>query len=179
LLGYHCRTIGLALDSCYNLFYHPELSFPDGPLSANVLQRVEGVWEIPVTVAHSPLPEGHHGFKFADCTSLSFPEIRHMLDLAEASGLRHFVIVFHSFSAVKPRDDTFRAMRPNRIVIRRLEKMFEYLASDPLRFTVRGMGTAAAELQSSGEAERIASLPWARSGMRKIIQVMNRPYWMF
>ena len=129
------RQLGITVDSSFNPCYHPDLSFPDTTLIPNLVQQVEGVWEIPVTVAKCQLREGYHGFKFADCTSLSFAEIRTMLDHAALAGQQHFVLVFHSFSAVKPKDETYSAMRPNRIVIRRLERLFRYLAENRDKFS--------------------------------------------
>ncbi len=50
--------LGITVDSSFNPCYHPEISFPMDPLEMNVTQKVDGVWEIPVTVAKSRLPEG-------------------------------------------------------------------------------------------------------------------------
>ena len=71
-----------------------------------------------------------------------------MLDAAAAAGQEHFVVVFHSFSAVKPKDVEWKEMRPNRMVIRRLEGLFQYLADNPDRFRVSTMGKAAEELST-------------------------------
>lgn len=175
------HTLGIQIDSSFNPCYHPELSFPDATLIPNRFQQIEGVWEIPVTVARTKLPEGYKGFKFADCTSLSFPELREMLDSAASSGQQHFVIVFHSFSAVKTKDETYAEMRPNRIVIRRLEKMFRYLAENPARFRVGTMGGVVSQLQTteSGSSQPVvADLGLARSAMRKAVQLWNGLYWV-
>jgi len=173
------RRLGIQVDSSFNPCYHPDWSFPDRPLSPNTVQRIEGVWEIPVTVARTRLPEGHRGFKFADCTSLSFWEIRTMLNAAFASGQRHFVMVFHSFAGVKAKDETYTEIRPNRIVIRRLKKMFRYLADNPGKFSVLTMGTAATTDSLEGEPEqpRVANLGFVASGVRKVVQLLNAPYW--
>jgi hypothetical protein len=173
--------LGIDLDSSFNPCYHPELSFPDGGVTPNVAQRIEGVWEIPVTVARTRLPEGYNGFKFADCTSLSFAEIRQMLEEGAGSGQQHFVIVFHSFSAVKPRDETFSEMRPNRIVIRRLEKLLRYLALNSGRFHVETMGDVAGSLRPEPgrrEPPPITALGWGHSAARKAVQLLNSVYWV-
>ena len=106
------HELAVRVDSSFNPCYHPETSFPADPLEPNLVQKIEGIWEIPVTVARTRLPEGRTGLKFADCTSLSFPEIRTMLEATAAAGQEHFVFVFHSFSAVKARDDTYAHCRP-------------------------------------------------------------------
>jgi hypothetical protein len=174
------RKIGITVDSSFNPCYHPELSFPDNALVPNLVQQIEGVWEIPVTVARTKLPEGYRGFKFADCTALSFPEIRTMLDAAASSGQQHFVIVFHSFGAVKPKDETYAEMRSNRIVIRRLKKMFRYLAENRDKFCVETMGTVSGNLQTLERGVPqpvVAELGLARSAVRKAVQLWNTPYW--
>jgi hypothetical protein len=175
------HKLGIEVDSSFNPCYHPELSFPDGALVPNLVQQIEGVWEIPVTVAKTKLPEGYKGFKFADCSSLSFPEVRGMLDAAESSGQQHFVIVFHSFSAVKPKDYTYAEIRPNRVVIRRLEKMLRYLAENATRFRVEAMGNVVGKLRpaESGTAPpQVSDLSMARSAVRKAVQLLNTPYWV-
>jgi hypothetical protein len=173
--------LGIRVDSSFNPCYHPELSFPDGGLSPNLVQQIEGVWEIPITVARTRLPEGYHGFKFADCTALSFDEIRQMLDSAASSGQRHFVMVFHSFSAVKTKDETYAEMRPNRIVIRRLERTFRYLSENQDRFNIEVMGNAVASQPTVGAASSptpLADLGFVRASVRKAVQLLNRPYWV-
>jgi hypothetical protein len=175
------HEVGIRIDSSYNPCYHPELSFPDARLEPNLAQRIHNVWEIPVTVARTKLPEGHNGFKFADCTALSFAELRVMLGDAAAAGHEHFIVVFHSFSAVKPRDETYAALRPNRIVIRRLERLCRFLSEHPSRFAVDTLGSLARRIDlsppSSG-AHPVPELPLARSAVRKAVQLANNFYWL-
>jgi hypothetical protein len=174
------HKLGIYVDSSFNPCFHPEVSFPESMPSPNVVRNIQGVWELPVTVARTRLPEGYKGLKFADSSALSSPEIRTMLDSAEASGQRHFVIVFHSFSAVKARDATYEEMRPNRIVIRRLEKLFEYLAANGERFQVQTMGHAAANLDllEEGSEQELPDLGIIKPSVRKVVQLINRAYWV-
>jgi hypothetical protein len=173
--------LGIRLDSSFNPCYHKEISFPGEALEPNVVQKIEGVWEMPVTVARTRLPEGHGGFRFADCSSLSFPELRTMLDVASAAGQEHFVIVFHSFSAVKTKDLAYSQIRPNRIVIRRLEKLLRYLVENSRRFSVGTLGSAAEDpdILSGGPSEAVvASLGFASAIGRKVVQWVNGAYWV-
>jgi len=175
------RDLGIFVDSSFNPCYHPRISFPGDHLAPNLVQNIEGVWEIPVTVARTKLPEGFNEFKFADCSSLSFPEIRMMLDTAVAAGQEHFVIVFHSFSAVKAKDDTYAKMRPNKVVIRRLESMFRYLAENGDRFQVDTMGSIAKQvetLNAQSPEPVIATLGIATAIARKAVQLFNNAYWV-
>lgn len=83
----HClRQLGIIADSSFNPCYAADISFPREALQPNRVEVIEGVWEIPVTVARTKLPEGYGGFKFADCTSLCFAELRAMLDTCAAGG---------------------------------------------------------------------------------------------
>jgi hypothetical protein len=176
------REFGIQLDSSLNPCYHPEISFPDGKLLPNQVHKIDGVWELPVTVARTPLPEGHHGLKFADCSALTFAEVRQMLDSAFEARQQHFVMVFHSFSAVKAQDEGYRKMRPNRVVIRRLEQTASYLAHHPERFTVSTIGelTTSGSLRESGPAEitGIPDLSAVQAGVRKVMQAINNFYWV-
>lgn len=173
-------ALGITVDSSLNLCY-PEFSFPGERLEPNLVQQIEGTWEIPVTVARTPLPEGYHGFKFADCSSLGVAEIRNMLDAAQRAGQEHFVIVFHSFSAVKVKDE-FQQMRPNRLVIRRLEGLFRYLAENSGRFQVSTMGAIAKQLSVQGRSDMlspgfVADLGLFQASVRKGLQLINNIYW--
>jgi hypothetical protein len=174
------HTLGIRVDSSFNPYY-PQVSFPGEPLEPNLVQKLEGVWELPVTVAQSRLPESYGRLKFADCTSLCFEEIRAMLDATATAGFEHFVLVFHSFSAVKARDVTFAEMRPNHIVIRRLRKMFRYLAEHPARFQVETMGSVAQHPELFQNGRRVSVLPRLNLGQslaRKTVQLINNAYWV-
>jgi hypothetical protein len=174
------HKLGILVDSSFNPCYHPQISFPEDRLEPNRVQNIEGVWEIPVTVARTRLPEGYNGYKFADCTSLSFPEIRSMLEAAANAGQEHFVIVFHSFSAVKTKDESYAHMRPNRIVIRRLDKLFRYLARHSGTYQVETMGGIARCPESLREesAAAIAHLGLVQAAGRKAVQWLNNAYWV-
>jgi hypothetical protein len=174
------RQLGITADSSFNPCYAADLSFPGEAPRPNRVEAIEGVWEIPVTVARTKLPEGYNGFKFADCTSLCFAELRAMLDACAAGGQKHFVIVFHSFSAVKTKDETYAGLRPNRIVIRRLEQTLRYLSEHGGRFRVETMGNIAAQpdaLATNAGVAVVPALNVAVSAVRKAVQLANSPYW--
>jgi len=172
------RTLEIPLDTSFNPCYC-SCSFPGETLAPNQVQQIEGVWELPPTVARSPLREGFGGFKPADPVSLSVTELRLMLETGVAQGQQHFVIVFHSFSMVKPKDETYGAMRPNRIVIRRLENLMQYLASRSDLYRVSTFGDAAGLMAfQETAAAPIAQLGLLAAGLRKSIQGLNRYYWV-
>jgi len=140
---------------------------------------VEDVWEIPVSVARTPLPESAAGFKIADPCSLSIRELRTMLETGATQGQSHFVIVFHSFAAVKPKDETYSRMRPDWIVIRRLEKLAAYIASRPDLYRVSTFQDLSRELPLTEDKPLgVAELGLVSAGLRKTVQGMNRFYWL-
>jgi hypothetical protein len=172
------RKLGIAVDSSFNPCY-PDLSFPGTRLQPNRLCRVEGVWEIPVTVARTPLPECDTGLKHADASALSFAEIRAMLRAAAERGQSHFVLLFHSFSAVKPKDETYRRIRPDRVVIRRVSRLLRYLAENSKMYRVSTFADLAGELSAIREEEApVTDLGLFTAGLRKSVQALNRWYWL-
>jgi hypothetical protein len=170
------KKLGIRADTSFNPCYSA-WSFPGEELQPNRACQVEGVWEVPVTVARTPLPEGYGGLKQADPTSVSAKELRTMLETAAACGQRDFVIIFHSFSAVKAKDETYTDMRPDRIVIRRLERLFEYLHSRPDLYNISTFAEAVGAVQSSQEQAHVANLGLLSAAVRKSVQALNRYYW--
>jgi hypothetical protein len=171
------RRAGLLLDSSSNPCY-PEWSFPGENLTPNQVRNIEGVWEIPVTVARTPLPEGYGGLKHADPCALSFAELQLMLERGAALGQQHFVIVFHSFSAVKTKDATYGQMKPDRITIGRLKRLMAYLHDRADLYRVSTFGDLARELTSLEVSQSpLAELSFVSAGVRKSVQGLNRCYW--
>lgn len=171
------RRAGLVLDTSFNPCYR-SCSFPDDDLQPNQIRRIEGIWEIPVTVASTPLPEGYGGLKHADPSALSFGELRRMLEHGAEVGQKHFVIVFHSFSAVKARDVMYTRMKPDRLTIQRLRQLLAYLSRRPDLYRVSTFGDLAHEAPALEPADvPFTELPVFAAARRKSIQALNRFYW--
>jgi hypothetical protein len=170
------RKLGILLDTSYNPCCR-SYSFTADDLEPNRVRKLEGVWELPVTVARTPLPEGYYGYKLADPVALSVTELRRMLEIGAARGQEHFVIVFHSFSLVKPKNEMYSVIKPNRIVIRRLEKLMEYLASRPDLYHVSTFGELAGNMTENAAAP-VAELGFVAGGLRKFVQGLNSCYWV-
>jgi hypothetical protein len=170
--------LGIVLDTSFNPCY-PAWSFPGETLQRNRALKIENIWEIPVTIARTPLRENVPGFKPADPCAISVRELRTVLETGALRGQRHCVIVFHSFSAVKATDELYSRMRPNRIVIRRLEKLVEYIALRPDLYRVSTFAQLASDLPQADETEHaVADLGLLAAGFRKSIQGINRLYWL-
>jgi hypothetical protein len=177
------KAKGIVLDTSFNRALQGSGSFDEGLDSVNALQLVEGMWELPVTVAHQRLPVDSvaDGLRAITATSLSCWELRKVLDDSHASGTTHICIAFHSFNGVKPKDVQYTEMKPDRIVQRRFEFLLDYLAANQDRFHVSTVGDLARQLQSSTEfVDSRASV--ARLGLlhplaRKLVQGMNSIYY--
>jgi len=172
--------LGIGLDSSYSPCYRSQHSFPGENLPVNRPVRLEGVWVAPAMVARSPLPEGAEGFKMADISTISNREMRHLLETARGAGLRHAVLLLHSFSLVKARDVQYTRLRPDRIVLARLERMLQWLAENRDRYEVSTLGELAADpaglAQDQGAPAPV--LPLAAAAGRKLVQAANRLYWV-
>ena len=171
---------GIAIDASYNPLYRiANRSFPDDPPETNRVQRLGGVWEVPVTVARSRIPEGV-GLKHLDLTAISAGEIARALDQSHAAGTPLVVTIFHCFSLVKPRDVTYRELRPNRVVIARLRRFLDHLARHEDRFEVLTFGELAGrpDLLRESAPSALPDLGLLRPAVRKLVQAANNLYWV-
>jgi hypothetical protein len=172
------RRAGVLVDTSFNPCYS-EWSFKNDQMQPNAVRNIDGVWEVPVTVARTPLPEGYGGLKHADPSALSFTELRHMLEHGVESGQRHFVIVFHSFAAVKSADSSYSRMKPDRLTIGRLHQLLTYLSTRSDLYRVSTFGELAREgPDSDSHAAPLAQLPILPAFGRKTMQAVNRLYWV-
>jgi hypothetical protein len=168
--------LGIAIDSSYNPAF-PQ-SFPKYQLPANEVRDLEGVYEVPVTIFRMSYPQ-HGGFMPFEISAISLREMRIVLEHAHSVGLEVVVAVFHSFSAVKPKDIFYTDFRLDWIVARRLRRLAQYLAENSDKFEV----TTFRELGQGGLSESPRSLPMAHVGLlapvfRKAVQAVNRLYWV-
>jgi len=176
------RAQGIVLDTSFNRGIQGSGSFDEGLDPLNALQFIEGIWELPVTVAHQGLPVDSvaDGLRAVTATSLSRWELRKVLDDSHASGATHVCIAFHSFHGVKPKDVQYTKMKPDRIVQRRFEFLLDYLAANQDRFHVSTVGELAGQLQTQPDMEeRRASVPklgFFHPLARKLVQGINSIY---
>jgi hypothetical protein len=119
-------------------------SFPGCRLQPNLVQEVEGVLELPLTVGTSGAGP-FRCYKHLEISALSLHEMKAALLQAQSSGLGDCVIVFHSFSAVKHKDVFYSQMKPDRLVISRYLGLLRFLAENHNLFEVTTMAEAAAD----------------------------------
>jgi hypothetical protein len=172
---------GILLDSSFNPVSRADGSFAGEPLRLNALQRLDGIWELPLSVLRQSLPEPNliDGLRPFDLVSLSTWEIRKGLDDAHKTSMPHVVVVFHSFSGVKTRDVQYRKMKPDRVVRRRLRFFLDYLAASPDRFRVSTCNELVSEPNEAQQHEcgELPSLGFFHPLARKFVQGMNSIYW--
>lgn len=166
------RELGFRVDSSYNPAF--DSAFDNHGIPRNVPHLVEGLWEIPVTVAYESFREGSapRRLKYFDPAAMSGWEMRQVLEQSHRLGLTDVVVVFHSFSAVKTRDVQYRSLRPDPIVRRRFEKLLDYLSENSARFRVAGLGDEIS-FAAPGTEPPLPQLGWIRPAFRKFVQGVN------
>jgi hypothetical protein len=171
---------GIVLDSSCNHVVKGKGSFDDTDLKINILQKVDGIFELPVTLAQQTLPEPRlrEGLRPLDPTSMSSWELRAALEQAQRAGMEHVVLVFHCFSFVKSRDAQYRSLRADKVVMNRFKALLDHLVANNDRFEVSTLGELANTLASDGMDSRhpacIPQLGFARPLARKLVQIANR-----
>ncbi len=176
------KKIGIRLDSSFNATARHGGSFHRDGVKLNVLQKLNGMWELPLTVLKQSLPEPHliDGMRPFDLVSLSTWEIRKALDDAYRASIPHLVAVLHNFSGVKVKDPQYLTMKPDRVVRARLRFFLDYLASHSDRFRVSTCGELVSELDNVQPVERVdlPQLGLIHPLARKIVQAVNSIYWL-
>jgi hypothetical protein len=155
-------------------------SFPGSRLQPNVVQQVEGVFEFPLSVGTTGIGP-FRGYKHLEISALSLSELQNALLQAQSRGLRDCVIVFHSFSAVKHKDDFYSQFKPDHLVIARYRGLLRFLADNHDRFEVTTMAAAAANCARLLEEQVQQPAPIPDFGTlaplcRKGVQAINRLY---
>jgi hypothetical protein len=175
------RRAGIFLDCSYNAALK-RASFDGEKLAPNALQRIDGVWEFPITVARQTLPDPaiRGGLRPFDPVSMSYWELRKVLDDAHAAGVSHISAIFHSFSAVKARDSQYSRIKPDRVVRKRFAFLLDYLSANEDRFRVGVIAELARELRDPPPpiAGAIPELGFFHPLGRKAVQAINSAYWI-
>jgi hypothetical protein len=86
------------------------------------------------------------------------------------------VVILHSFSFLKRRDVQFEHARPDHLVIRRFEALCKYLRRNAQRFHVTTFGDR--PRFDSSSHDQLPNLGWLLPAGRKLVQAVNRVYWI-
>lgn len=168
------RRNGILIDSSYNRRY---LGFPCklNTLDINDLYKVMGVLELPITnfiefswLGGRPKP--------LDINGVSFYEIKRVLEMAPICELFNITILMHSFSFIHNSDVQYWKVRPRWGVIRRFEKLCEYLNNNKEIFNVRTIGSLIQEnlIVVNKSPNVMPRLPFLLSMVRLIEQAKER-----
>ena len=160
------RQNNLMLDTSLNRCY--AVSAPDlrREHSFNTAFTVQGVTTYPLTV----MKDGFGKDRPAQVGSCSFGEMRDALLSAHAAGTRNFLVLSHNFEMLKPESST-----PDWIVVKRFERLCEFLADHPQQFLVRGFENDLClqpDQQPATTAEPRAT--WLSTGQRYVEQALRR-----
>lgn len=119
---------GIHLDSSLNPV-HPDsgLDLRKG-LNFFRPQAIDGVTVVPMTVFR----DGTGRLRPTQVGACSFGELRDALESASAAGIDHFVVLSHNFEMMKP-----GRSEPDAIVVRRFEKLCEYLSANRDLYQIR------------------------------------------
>jgi hypothetical protein len=173
-------NLGIRLDCSFN----PAVadSFPGEALALNVLQKINGTWELPLSAVRQRLPEPHlaRGVRPFDLVSLSSWEICKTLDESWKKSTPHVAAVLHSFSGVKTKDVQYEQIKPNRVVRGRVRSFLDYLAARSDRFRVRTLSELASELDDAQPTApvELPNLGFIHPLARKVVQAVNTMYWV-
>ncbi len=124
-------------------------------------RRLNGVLELPVSV----FEDGRGRLRPAQLTACSSGEMRAALETAHENGWNSFVIVSHSFELLRWRLHHGHVTRPDRIMVRRFERLCRFLADNADTFrTATFADLAPDEIGELDDAQPIRSTLWRTAG---------------
>ncbi len=129
------REIGFLFDSSFDLSMLDKTCFIKAN-SINDLTEISGLFETPVTNYFDFKLGKTKRLRHLDLCAISFYEARSILQKAFKYGMKVVTFILHSFSFIKKRDVQYRTAKPNKIVIKRFEKLCRYLANNKDCFKV-------------------------------------------
>ena len=149
------RTVGLKLDSSLNLCYLGIdcAIVPDAP-RIDLYQPIPGIWELPISCFRET-----SGYRHLEITAISFSEMRFALERLERQGVRTATIVTHPSEFFVIDDAAEGAGRPNRMNIRRLQKLLRFLDSARDRFQVTTVGELCQTLMADTDSAAASPIP--------------------
>jgi hypothetical protein len=168
------ETMGILYDSSFNAAYLGDSCLMDSRRPTNTPWQSGALWEIPVTTFETGV-WGMRGMKPLEVSAVSLQEMQGVLEQAEALGQRTVIVMMHSFGFLKRADVQFRRMRPDRLVIRRFQKLCQFLQRSRDRFRVLTFS----EMPKPSNSPR--GVPFPHMGilipaLRKLVQAANRVY---
>lgn len=169
----------LLVDSSYTFCYlGGQCRFADQE-AYNGSKRYGQVLELALSGFRQPRLPGLKPAKPLDLVGISFEECRDGIRRICGSGA-DAVLILHSFSLMKVRDVQYSRGRPNRVIIRRFERLCRWLAGNREDYPTRTFDQLAEDVVA-GRYEPKAVAPCRmrrplRAMVRKSVQFYNHPY---
>ena len=111
---------------------------------------INNVMEIPVTsFFDSPILQPTHQ-KTLQITSCSWPELKSILKLSRKKGVETIVILTHPFELVKKKNSRYEMLTPNRVNIKRLKNLCEFIQENDQDFVSANFRDNATSWQKRG-----------------------------
>jgi hypothetical protein len=114
---------------------------------------------------------------FADVNQQPFQNIFPSVQVHAPHSARVIGMGEAAFDQLPTPAQPFQSMRPDRLVIRRFEKLCAYLKENPKGFRVVTFGERP-QLESEPQAASFAHMGWLLPAARKLVQAVNRVYWI-
>ena len=170
VLGRH----GIEIDSSYNLcFLDQTCHFECRPL--NGPKRIAGLVEFPVTNFRVDF---HSGYKPLEVGAVSVAEIISTIRSLRRAGCLDVVISLHSFSFLKNLESGGGKCRPDRLVIRRFDKLCRTLAGLTEEVECAVLGEARLPRADYPQSDFVPTVGWRLPFSRKLVQGLNRVPWI-
>jgi peptidoglycan/xylan/chitin deacetylase (PgdA/CDA1 family) len=170
------EEVGIRLDSSFNAAYVGTACTMDSGGAINRAWQHGTVWEVPITTYETGV-WGLRSWKQLNINAVSLWEMKKVLGQAERIGLSAVTFIAHSFSLFKAADMQFERMRPDWLVLRRLEGLCRFLKEHTDRFEVTTFGEVEPSSLQGTESgfPRMGTLVPA---VRKMVQAVNRLPWI-
>jgi len=146
-------------------------------IAINDLQKMNGIWEIPITNFIQRRKIIFSGYRAMDLNGVSSQEMKYIFRSALIYGPKAVTILLHSFSFIKPYNVQYTKVRPRKNVIRRFENLCKFLAQYPNRFCVLTLGSLNAEkleAMAQQSVHHFPKVPPILSLKRNLSQLIDR-----
>ena len=173
-------AVGIHIDSSYTFPYlGGQCRFRD-PQRYNGSKLYGDVLEVALSGFEQPRLPGLRASQPLDLVGTSFDECRDAIRLI-CGARTDAVVILHSFSLFKVRNQQYDNGRPNWIVTRRFRRLCQWLSANASEFPSYTFAQLAAA-REAGEYEAQASPPCRlgeviRPYVRRAVQLCNRAYW--
>lgn len=124
------RANGITFDSSYNPTYFGDSCGLEAGTLLQQPQRLQNVWEVPVSFVQEPSGR----FRHAQLAACSSGEMEAAMLQARSRGWPTFVIVLHSFELLRWRPGRGHVACPDRIMVRRFDRLCRFLADNRDKF---------------------------------------------